>query len=153
MRAATPVISASEVYEHFTIGKLSETEKTMTFITPFYTHSTIHNVKLCQDIFFDLKEKYLYVIYNLKDSSGNFTKNAIDVFALGEIPASVHNDLPCYESINTIYIDKSGGNYKTYEVESVCLDANRKMLMAVNIVGTEGSGLSDAIERITNITF
>lgn len=153
VRTQDPTVKESEVYDSFAIGKVTEADKTMSLITPFYTHSKVKNIGLWQDIFYDTKERYLYVIYNLKDSKGQYTKNVIEVFALEEIPASVHNNRPCYERIKAIEIDKSGTEYTKYEVESVGFDANRKLLMAVNIEGPEGSGLSDAIERITNMTF
>lgn len=122
-----------------------------TYGESFYTRTQTHDIAEQQDIFYDKQTKHLFAIYNKKDAAGHLVINVIEIYDLGSTPTVYMNGCKCYEMIDKIVIDKSSNpEYTKYEVESIGLDANRKMLMACNI---EGNGVSDAIERITNITF
>lgn len=142
--------------DKFAIGKIIENGNTgkMEYISYFYVDITFA-INHGQDIFYDRKKQLLFTPYSIKDSKKQLTINKIQVTNLVS-PYTTLNGHSVYAPMDIITVDKSGNSdFEKYEIESLGLDADRKIVMACNIKRKiEGKYKAyDSFQRITNLTY
>lgn len=136
----------------FAIGTITinGSEGKMTNSNTFYAE-TPEGYTYAQDIYYDSVKDLLFLTFNFKDVDGHLNNNEIRVYNLSN-PSRKYNNCNVYAPKDIIEIDRRS-THKKYEVESLGLDANRKIVMACNIHRREQSNEIDAFQRITNVTF
>ena len=143
--------------QRFAIGTITVNGKkgTMTNSDPFYV-KTPEKYAHAQDIHYDTVKGLLFLTFNFRTydyntSKGELNNNEIWVYDLN-VASGTYEGCKLYSPRDIIKIDKRD-NRSRYEIESLGLDSNRKIVMACNILVRGKNSDIDAFQRITNITF
>lgn len=137
----------------FSIGKntINGSTGTMQYISTFLVRNT-SNYGMGQDIFYDTKKNLLFIIRTQQDEDGRLVRNKIMVVNLGSATETYEN-YPLYTPQDIITVSKqSNTDYKTYEIESLGLDPDRRIVMVCNIYKYSINHY-DSFQRITNIQY
>lgn len=146
------VRSDAKGYMKFSIGKITVADDkksgSMTLTSSLYVKLNTAGAIL-QDIFFDRKKKLLFIPTVRKNSQGLLVLNRIYIADLAGEHTTV-NGHDAFEPTDTVIVNMGpASGFTKFEMESLGLDKNRKIVFSANAAGKTGAHFF----RITNLTF